>query len=410
MSQTATRRVLGGNRDFTLLWSGGVISAIGSSTSLVTYPLLVLVVTGSPALVGIAMTVSVVVRLLVGLPGGLLVDRVNKKQLMLLCDLGRVVSQGALGLAILVDSVGYPVILLAVAVESALTTVFRTAEPTAVRLVVPGQQLAAALARNEARGAAALLAGPPIGGLLFGLAPWLPFLADALSYLVSFLMIAMVRTRMTASSDGHDKSGTREIMDGLAFVWRQKFLRMTMLLIAGNNMVSNAITMVAIVLSQQRGDAELTTGLILTISGIGSLAGALVAPMAVRLLSVRAILVVNRLVWTASIALMLFIDSTLLMAALIALMFFLGPTGSTAITTRQMKLTPEEMQGRGRAAAGLVGSAATPVGTALVGFGLEAAAPEATIAAMATFVACMALLAATSRPIREQGAVRVGAE
>jgi hypothetical protein len=56
-------RVLGANRDFTLLWVGQAVSALGSAATLVAYPLLVLHLTGSPSQVGLAMAAGLERRL-----------------------------------------------------------------------------------------------------------------------------------------------------------------------------------------------------------------------------------------------------------------------------------------------------------------------------------------------------------
>lgn len=420
MTTTETSgRLLGGNRDFSLLWSGGAVSAIGSTTSVVTYPLLVLAVTGSPAMVGLTMGVSMVVGMLAGLPGGVLIDRFDKKRMMLLLDLGRAITQGTIGLAFFGGWLSIPVVLVAIALESGMSAAFRSTEPTAVRLVVPRDLLAVALARNEARGAAAMLAGPALGGLMFGIAPWLPFLVDSATYLISFMLILGVRTSMRPTTDvdsdvgpaesRNRTSGLESLLEGLRFVWGQKFLRTTLLLVGGNNLISNAIAIVAIVLSQQRGDAEITTGLILTIASIGTLAGALIAPVTVRLLTVRTILIANRLIWMACIAAMLVVSNTYLVGALIAVMFFLGPTGGSALATQQMRLTPEHMQGRGRAAYESITSLASPLGVGAVGLGMEATSPELTIAAMVVWMGLMAAIAMLSPAVREGGSVRVGA-
>lgn len=411
-------RLLGGNRDFTLLWTGGAISAVGSTTSMISYPLLVLTTTGSPGLVGVTMAVGMVTRLLAGLPGGVLVDRTNKKRLMLLCDLTRLLAQGTIALALLADVTNMPLILVMIAVESAFSAVFSSAEPTAVRLVVARDQLAVALARNEARGATAMMVGPPLGGLLFGLAPWLPFAFDALSYLVSFVLVALLRTPMP---DGVDRQPTdepadvpersslrRDIGDGLRFLWQQRFLRTTMLLIAGNNLASNAVMVVVIVLSQQRGAAGSTTGLLMTAAGVGTLVGALAAPAVVRLFTVRTILVLNRFLWMVLIAAMAVMPHVSLLGILVGLMFFLGPAGGSAVATLQMRITPEELQGRGRATAGVLTGVTAPVGTAIVGIGLEATSPVTTVLLLAAWMGLMTTIAVVSRPIRQEGAVRVG--
>lgn len=396
---TSPGRLLGGNRDFTLMWSGQVISALGSTTSMITYPLLVLALTKSPALAGVTMAVRMVVALVAGLPGGVIVDWVDKKRLLIGCDLARTAAQGFVAVGWLAGWLDLWMVVIAIAVEGAFSVVFGSAEPPVVRLLVHPDQLKLALARNEARGAAAMLAGPPLGGLLFGITPWLPFAVDALSYLVSAVLVALIRTPAPASVE------PRRIADalpqGLRWVWAQPFTRVTLLLISGSNLVSNAIFLVAIVISNNRGDAALTTGSILTIAAVGSLAGALAAPFLLRHLSIRTILIVNRAWWTVLLPLFLLAPNAYVIGALIAAMFFMGPTGSTAVSTGQMQRTPDELQGRVASARGFCAGVAGPIGPALIGLTLSISGAGLSIAALTALMLSLTVVALFSSALKD---------
>jgi MFS family permease len=96
-------RPLWRNRDFLLLWSGQAISTVGTRISSLAYPLLVLAVTGSPAqagLVGFAQTLPFLVWYL---PAGALVDRWNRKWVMLVADAGRAAALGSVAGALVLD-------------------------------------------------------------------------------------------------------------------------------------------------------------------------------------------------------------------------------------------------------------------------------------------------------------------
>ncbi len=80
------------NRDFLLLWSGQIVSAIGSQVSLIAFPWLILALTGSPAQAGLIAAIRTLPYLLFGLPAGALIDRWNRKRVMILCDTGRTVK------------------------------------------------------------------------------------------------------------------------------------------------------------------------------------------------------------------------------------------------------------------------------------------------------------------------------
>src|SRR5437868_15241751 len=77
------------NRDFLLLVSGQAVSSAGSQISLVAFPLLILALTNSPAQAGLMTAVRGLAFALFCLPAGSLIDRLDRKLVMILCDIGR---------------------------------------------------------------------------------------------------------------------------------------------------------------------------------------------------------------------------------------------------------------------------------------------------------------------------------
>src|SRR5438128_297666 len=82
-------RSLWRNRDFILLWSGHIVSAIGSEVSLLAFPLLALAITQSPAQAGLMAALRGLPYALFCLPAGALIDRWDRKRVMIICDSGR---------------------------------------------------------------------------------------------------------------------------------------------------------------------------------------------------------------------------------------------------------------------------------------------------------------------------------
>jgi MFS family permease len=209
------------NRDFVALWVGQTASALGTSISSLAYPLLLLAVTGSPALAGAGATVLAATTFLLRIPAGVVADRVDRKRLMLVCDGGRLMAVGSLGLTAAFGEVHLAHVFLVAVVEGALGVLFAPAETVAVRAVVAPSQVRDAVARNQARQQLASLVGPSLGGALFGLGRGLPFLADALSYAVSFLAVATVRTPLPQGRPSPPGRRLRqELGEGLRWLWR----------------------------------------------------------------------------------------------------------------------------------------------------------------------------------------------
>lgn len=193
-SPVARTRSLWRNRDFQLLFVGSLTSVTGSEISAVAYPLLVLAVTGSSARAGLVGFAEAVAAVLAGLPAGALVDRWNKRTVLVVSDLLRLLAVASIPLALAAGRLGTAQIVATAVVVGAGRAFFYPARSVAVRRTVPPEQLPAALSQDQARTAAGGLVGPPLGGALFGLGRALPFVADAVSFGVGMLCVLAVRT------------------------------------------------------------------------------------------------------------------------------------------------------------------------------------------------------------------------
>lgn len=217
------------NGNFRLLWIGQVLSDTGSEAGYIAYPLLILALTGSAAIAGVVGTVTALVQLALGLPGGALADRLDRRLTMIACDVIRAVLLAALTVLVLVHLVTWPVVLAVAVVERGASVLFDPASAAALPGIVADQQLEEAWAATEARSYAASLAGPALGGFLFGLGRALPFLGDAVSYLVSAGTVSRIRGQFRARQAARSAGLWREAAEGIRLVWRTPLLRAVIL-------------------------------------------------------------------------------------------------------------------------------------------------------------------------------------
>ncbi|MDT7597923.1 MAG: hypothetical protein QOJ06_3469, partial [Pseudonocardiales bacterium] len=168
------------NRNYRILWGSQLLSAFGGSAAGITFPLLVLAVTHSPATVGIVLGASAAAALFVGFPAGALVDRWNRKKVMIGCEVADSVAVGSLVLALWwgVANVGH--IVLVAVVRGVCEAMFAPAEEACLPNLVPAEQLSTAVAMNAARSQLASMSGTAVGGFLFAIARFIPFAADVL--------------------------------------------------------------------------------------------------------------------------------------------------------------------------------------------------------------------------------------
>jgi len=358
------------NRDFTLLWSSQVISTVGTRVTSVAYPLLVLLLTGSPALAGVVGFAQTLPFLLLYLPGGAWVDRWDRRRTMVACEIGRTVALGSVAVTAVIGGVHAVTIaqLAAVAfVEGSLFVLFDLSEGAALPRLVPSGQLPTAVAWNQARTQGADLVGQPLGGLLFAIAPALPFAVDSVSYLVSGGAVAAIRTRLQGERAATVDRLRSRIAEGVRFVRRSAFLRETVVIVGWINLVFNGSFLVVIVRAQRLGGSPGQIGLMLAAFGAGGILGALAAPAIQRRLSGRVVLVAIAWLWTWLGVVLAFAPSLVWLAVLVFALNLFGAPYNVVIAARMYQLVPEQIFGRVRSVGRIVAWGTIPIGTLLGG-------------------------------------------
>lgn len=388
------------NRDFRLLWLGSVVSVLGSRTSAIAYPLLVLALTGSPADAGLAGFAATVPYLLWQLPAGAVVDRWNRRSIMIACDVGRALALASIVLALALDRITLAQIVAASFIEGSLYVFHSLAEPAAVRNIVHPSHLPLALSQIEARERGAALLGQPLGGFLFGLGRAVPFLADALSYLASLGALLLIKSRFQGERPPARGAFLAEMGQGLAWLWRQPFLRATALLVAGSNLLFQALNLLVIVIAQEQGASSAAIGLLLAGFGVGGVLGSLAAPWFQRRLSMKAIVIGANWVWALALPGIAIADNLMIVGALLALMAFVGPLWNVTIDVYRLLITPDELQGKVGSVISLLAWGAMPLGSLLAGFLLESLDSWTTTLALSVGMALVAFTASISPAIR----------
>ena len=388
------------NRVFQLLWVGQAVSSIGTRASAVAYPLLVLALTGSPADAGIVGFAATIPYLLIQLPAGVLVDRIDRRRAMIACDAGRFSALGGLAVAVWAGHAGLVLIIAVAIVEGCLSVVFDLAERSAVQLIVPSAQLEAALAQNEARVRGAALTGHPLGGVLFGLGRGVPFAADAVSYAVSLVTLAFIRRPLVAAGGGERSHPLAEMMEGLRWLWRQPFLRATTLLVAGSNGLFQAVVLAVIVIARAHGASPGAVGLILAGFGAGGLAGALVSAWIAARLPAAAIVIGANWVWAALVPVIGLVPHPLAIGAAAAGMAFVGPVWNVVIGTLDLRLTPAHMLARVHAVGMTAAFGAIPLGSLVGGLLLDRLGAEETVWTLAVGMLVIAVIATLTPSVR----------
>jgi hypothetical protein len=251
-----------------------------------------------------------------------------------------------LGTLIVAHLASWPVVLVVALIESGAGTIFDPAATAALPGIVPDGQLEQAWAATEARTFGASLAGPAIGGVLFGLGRAVPFLADAVSYGVSFGTVSRIRGRFRSEKAAERKALWREVADGLQFVWRVPILRAVVIQAPLVNFSFTGVIFTITLAMREHGTPAVVIGLVQAAIAPGGLLGAIAAPRLqgrMRLGTLAAVISVAGAVLFGVAALLI---PSPLVAAPVAVTLMLAPAANAAIFAVMLRSTPDEMRGR----------------------------------------------------------------
>jgi hypothetical protein len=382
-----------------LLQSGQLLSSAGTQSTAIAYPLLVLGLTGSAAKAGAVAFARTLPLALFALPSGVAADRWNRKWLMIGADAVRVVAIGSLAVAILADSTPVWAIALVAFVEGAGAALFATAHAGALRAVVPVPQLPAAAAAQTGREAAVRIAGPPLGGALFGLARSLPFIADAASYAFSFVSLLAMRTPFQEERDVDLSALRSRLAEGFRFLWSRPFLRTCALLFGLANFLGPGLLLAVVVIGTRQGLSGGEIGLLVAAFGACVLLGSLLSPFVRRVLPVRAVLLLELWTWTGCAVFLVWPDVYVLTAGLLPTALAI-PSTDSVVHGYRIAITPDRILGRAESVRSTISLLIAPLGPLAAGALLGVVSERATIAVFAAFGLLLAAWGTLSPSIR----------
>jgi MFS family permease len=390
------------NRPFRLLLAGSTVSMLGSRLTTIAFPMLILWLTGSPAYAGLAVFVVTAPSILFYIPAGAFVDRRDPRLTMLVTESCRGLMLVAIVFTVLLDRSDVPLIIVLAVFEEILEVFAGLAERRYIMAMVGPREAAPALVRTETRTHLAVLAGRPLGGLLFEVAPVLPFLADTLSFVVSvFTLFRLRKERAPVSDPGRGPYSKREIFAGIKWVCGDRFTRFAMPLASLMTLISQALIIIFIADAAARHLSSLEIGLVLAASGAGGAIGALIgtrikiAPRSSRIvleLGVRAVFLIA--LWLVATS-----WRDWFMAVVMLMLSFTGAMSNIELDTyiaRQAKKTLARATSVGR----LLSFAASAIGPAAGGLMAATLGTHGAVLLLACVTVVLAIIAAFTPSVR----------
>jgi MFS family permease len=393
-------RELSRNRDFTILWTGQTISDLGSQVSMFAFPLVTYALTGSAlwaAVVEAAFLLGLCGALL---PAGVLADRVDRKLLMRAASGAGALLYASLAVAGLLGALTIPHLTAVALLTGVATGVSGPAEMSAVRSVVPREQLSTALSQSQARQHVGALLGGPIGGILYGVTRWLPFVFDAVSFAAYWLLAGRLRTDLSAPTGKPRRRPRQDVAEGLRFVLSWPYFRALIVWSASVNLLVNAMFFVALLRLVQEGFDPKAIGLVSTAAGIAGILGALAAPWIIDRMPTGALVVTTAWSFVPAVVPMMLWNHPAVVAAGLAFILLLNPAGNAGGQTYRIAHTPADLQGRAASATSFLASSVMWLAPLLGGVLLERLGGPAAIAVIGGLVGLVALIPTFSRSIR----------
>ncbi|MGF3102789.1 MFS transporter [Rossellomorea sp. DUT-2] len=358
---------------------GNLISFFGDQIYLIAIPLMVLALTGSPVSMGI---VAALERLPILLQpfAGIMSDTFNRKHLLLLCDLGRCLLVGMIGVLFIMEVLEMWMVYPVVFGIGCFSQIYNTSQFASVPSLVRREDLQAVNSLNSGIFNLAVFLAPGLGGLIISfLNPGYALLVNSVSFLVSFLAIASLRMKMN-ERDSSRHSFWGEIREGFEFVVKTKPILYTNLAMVSS--VFGTTLFLTLLVFHLKDSISLNTvmiGWLLSIGGVGATLGAVTSNLFRKRFSYRSILFTASVIGGLSILCFGFIETYFWLMIMNAVGTFCASMMSPCIITIRQTLTPDHLLGRVQATSRLMTWVFMPLAAFLAGILAEAIGTDLTI-------------------------------
>jgi MFS family permease len=356
------------HRDFLSLWGAETISQFGSQVSFLALPLVAILVLEESAFNVAALTsLQFLPFLLFTLPAGVWVDRLRRKPILVLGDLGRAVALLSVPLAHWFGTLTIWHLFVVAFVHGVCTVFFDVAYQSYLPALVGRDQVVEGNAKLEISRAAANIGGPGMaGGLVAALSAPVAVVLDAFSFLASALLLGGIRQQEEAPARADRRSLRQELMEGLRYVFGHPYQRTMVAMTALSNFFGQVVFSILLVYAvRELGLSAATIGIVLAVGNLGTLASALTAKRIGERLGVGRTILLSSCLFGPGTLLIALAPQDNAIPFILASMMVIGFGGIlynvTAISLIQA-ITPDRILGRANASRRFVVWGVVPLG------------------------------------------------
>jgi predicted MFS family arabinose efflux permease len=365
------------NSDFVKLWAGQTVSKFGTHISgAAMAATAVLVLQATPAQMGFLGLFAGLPVLVISLLAGVWIDRLRRKPILIVADLGRAFILLSIPLAALTGRLSMSQLYVVAGLVGVLTLFYNVADQSFLPAVVTRDKLVEANARIGASDALAEIAGPSLAGILVQWlsAPYAIFV-DGSSYLFSAASLGMIRASEPLPVSQARPHVWHEMADGLRIVTRHPILRALMATTATHRFFGSFIgTIYWLFLVRDLGLPPAIVGLSIGIGGVGAFLGTLVAERFARRFGVGRTIIGSLIIvplWSGLLLLPLATWSVSVVSGVFFVMQLMGDIFWSVffinVVSLRQGLIPTHILGRASASLDFVGEGAGPIGALVAG-------------------------------------------
>jgi MFS family permease len=262
-----------GERDFRIFWLGQLISVTGLWMQTVAQGWLILELTGSPFVLGLAAAARSVPVLVLVIPAGIAADRFDKRRIILATNLVATFASGLMGILAILDAIDVPTVLAIAAILGVTNAFELPARQSYVSELVGARHVANAIALNSLLFNSARVVGPALAGILVALVgPGWAMLVNAISYVPVMIGLLLIR---------HAHVPRPVVRAGAALAEAARYLRSEprlahlFPLLAAQTVLASGPLILAPSLARDLGQEAEGLGVLLAATGIGAVFGGL---------------------------------------------------------------------------------------------------------------------------------------
>lgn len=368
------------HRDFVKLWTAETVSQFGTQVSLLALPLIAAVILKvTPFEFGLLGTVEFLPFILISLPAGVWVDRLPRRPILIIGDVGRAIALASIPIAFFLGVLTIWQLYLVGFVTGCLTVFFDVAYQAYLPSLVEREDLVEGNSKLEVSRSAAQLGGPGVSGFIIGaLTAPVAIVIDSISFLVSGLFVLFIRKHETPPvHEVHPETGKRagmrqEIGEGLRYVLGNRNLRAIAACTGSSNLFSQLVFSILILyLVREVALSAEQIGIAFSVGAVGFLVGALAANRISSRIGVGPTIVLSAAIFGPGSLLIPLAPAGLelpFVAAAGFITLFGGAVYNITQVSYRQAITPERMQGRMNATMRFIVWGTIPIGAIVAGF------------------------------------------